>query len=50
MKEELTNLMHTFEALGPLVGHAVKSGQLLEPRCELTVRRRQPTKANQCLS
>ena len=36
MKEELTNLMHTFEALGPLVGHAVKSGQLLEPRCELT--------------
>ena len=36
MKEEITNLMHTFEALGPLVGNAVKSGQLLEPRCELT--------------
>jgi hypothetical protein len=28
MKEELANLMHTFEALGPLVGNAVKSGQL----------------------
>jgi hypothetical protein len=36
MKEELTNLVRTFEALGPIVGNAVKSGQLLEPRCELT--------------
>jgi len=36
IKEELTNLMRTFEALGPLVGNAVKSGQLLKPRCELT--------------
>ncbi len=27
MKEELANLMRTFEALGPLVGNAVKSGQ-----------------------
>lgn len=36
MKEELANLMRTFEALGPIVGNAVKSGQLLNPRCELT--------------
>ena len=36
MKEELANLLHTFEALGPLVGNAVRSGQLFNPRCELT--------------
>ena len=36
MKEELANLARTFEALGPIVGHAVKSGQLFKPRCELT--------------
>ncbi len=36
MNEELTNLLRTFEALGPLVGNAVKSGQVLKPRCELT--------------
>ncbi len=36
MKEELANLVRTFEALGPIVGHALKSGQLFEPRCELT--------------
>ena len=36
MKEELANLVLTFEALGPIVGNAVKSGQLLKPRCELT--------------
>ena len=36
MKEELANLVHTFEALGPIVGNAVKSGQLFKPRCELT--------------
>ena len=28
--------MRTFEALGPIVGNAVKSGQLFSPRCELT--------------
>ena len=27
MKEELANLVRTFEALGPIVGNAVKSGQ-----------------------
>ena len=36
MKEELANLVRTFEALGPLVGNAVKSGQLIKPQCELT--------------
>ena len=36
MKEELANLVRTFEALGSLAGNAVKSGQLLKPRCELT--------------
>lgn len=36
MKEELANLVRTFEALGPIVGNAVKSGQLIKPRCELT--------------
>ena len=36
MHEELVNLVRTFKALGPLVGNAVKSGQLLKPQCELT--------------
>jgi hypothetical protein len=36
MKEELTELVRTFEAVGPLVGNAVKSGQLLNPQAELT--------------
>ena len=36
VREELANLVRTFEALGPLVGNAVKSGQLVKPRCELT--------------
>jgi len=36
MKEELANLVRTFEALGPIVANAVKSGQLVNPRCELT--------------
>ena len=36
MKEEIANLVRTFEALGPVVGNALKSGQLFKPRCELT--------------
>jgi len=36
VKEELANLARTFEALGPVVGNAVKSGQLVNPQCELT--------------
>ena len=36
MNEELANLIRTFEALGPVVSNAVKSGQLFEPQCALT--------------
>ena len=36
MKEELAEIIRTFEAVGPLVGNAVKSGQLLNPQAELT--------------
>ena len=36
MNEELEKLVRTFEAVGPLVGNAVKSGQLLNPQAELT--------------
>ena len=36
MRDELSNLLLTFEALGPLVGHAVKSRQLFNPQCHLT--------------
>ena len=36
MKEELENIIRTFEALGPLLGNATKSGQLFNPQCELT--------------
>ena len=35
MNDEL-NMMRTFEALGPLVKNAVKSGQVVKPSCELT--------------
>ena len=36
MNDELENMLRTFEALGPIVKNAVKSGQLLKPSCELT--------------
>ena len=36
MDEKLANLVRTFEALGPIVGNALKSGQLFKPRCDLT--------------
>ncbi|NCF28935.1 MAG: CocE/NonD family hydrolase [Gammaproteobacteria bacterium] len=36
MKEELAEIVRTFEAVGPLVGNAVKSGQLFHPQAELT--------------
>ena len=36
MKEELANLVRTVQALGPILGNAVKSGQLFKPQCELT--------------
>ena len=35
MKEELAEIVRTFEAVGPLVGNAVKSGQLFNPQAEL---------------
>ena len=36
MKEEITNIIKTFEAVGPILGNAIKSGQLFHPHCELT--------------
>jgi hypothetical protein len=35
-KEELTEIVRTFEAVGPLVGNAVKCSQLLKLQAELT--------------
>ena len=32
MKEEITNIIRTFEAVGPILGNALKSGQLLNPQ------------------
>jgi putative CocE/NonD family hydrolase len=36
MKEKITNIIRTFEAVGPILGNALKSGQLFNPQCELT--------------
>ena len=36
MKEEITNIIRTFEAVGRLLGNALKSGQLFNPQAELT--------------
>jgi putative CocE/NonD family hydrolase len=36
MKEEITNIIRTFEAVGPILGNALKSGQFFNPQCELT--------------
>lgn len=36
MKEELAEIVRPFKAVGPLVGNAVKSGQLFNPQAELT--------------
>jgi len=36
MKEEITNMIRTFKVVGPLLGNALKSGQLFKPQCELT--------------
>ena len=36
IEEEITKLIRTFGAVGPLVGNALKSGQLLNPQAELT--------------
>jgi len=36
MHDDIKKLINTFEAVAPLVGNALKSGQLLKPQCELT--------------
>jgi hypothetical protein len=36
MKEEITDIIRTFQAVGPILGNALKSGQLFNPQCELT--------------
>jgi len=36
MKEEITNIIRTLQAVGPLVGNALKSGRLFNPQAELT--------------
>ena len=36
MKKDIKNIIRTFEAVGPRVGNALKSGQLFNPQAELT--------------
>ncbi len=36
MKEEITSISRTLQAVGPLIGNALKSGQLFRPQAELT--------------
>jgi hypothetical protein len=36
IKEAFTNIIRTFEAVGPVLGNALKSGQFFNPQCELT--------------
>jgi putative CocE/NonD family hydrolase len=36
VKEKLTNMIRTFKAVGPILGNALKSGQLFNPQCKLT--------------
>jgi len=36
VKKDITNIIRIFEAVGPILGHALKSGQLFNPQCELT--------------
>ncbi len=35
MKEEIWNIIRTFQAVGPVLENALKSGQLFNPQCEL---------------
>ena len=35
VKEKIMNIIRTFEAVGPILGSALKSGQLFRPQCEL---------------
>ena len=36
MKDEIENIIQTLKSVGPIVGNALKSGQLLHPQAELT--------------
>ena len=36
IKEKITNIIQTFEAVGPVLSNALKSCQLFNPQCELT--------------
>ncbi len=36
MKEKITSISRTLRAVGPLIGNALKSGQLFRPQAELT--------------
>jgi putative CocE/NonD family hydrolase len=36
MLENIKNIIKTFKAVGPILGNAMKSGQLFNPQCELT--------------
>jgi len=36
MKNEIANMIQTFEAVAPILVNALKSGQLFHPQCELT--------------
>ena len=36
MKKKITNTIRTLQAVGPLIGNALKSGQLFSPQAELT--------------
>ena len=35
-KEKIMNIIRTFQAVAPILGNALKSGQLFNPRAELT--------------
>ena len=36
MNEKITNIIRTFQAVGPILGNALKSGQFFNPQAELT--------------
>jgi predicted acyl esterase len=36
MKSRITDLIQTFQAVGPILGNALRSGRLFNPPCELT--------------
>ena len=36
VKEKIHNILRTFQAVGPILGNALRSGQLFNPQAELT--------------